>query len=58
MRLVRPGQGRTGRGGRIRLVIGIVIVAAVAVLGWAWADGGREPLREIVQPVAVPEQAR
>jgi hypothetical protein len=30
----------------------------LALLSYAWIDGGREPLREIVVPVAVPESAR
>jgi hypothetical protein len=36
---------------------GIVMVLAalvLAVLIYAWIDGGREPLREIAVPVAVP----
>ena len=48
MRLVKPGKA----------AIGLGVVAAIAVLGWAWIDGGREPLREIVEPVSVPESAR
>jgi len=32
--------------------------AVLAVLGWAWHDGGREPVHTIVQPVPVPELAR
>lgn len=62
MRLVRPGKGQAGRsgswGGRARIVVGGVIVASAALLSWAWVDGGREPLREIVQPIPVPEQPR
>jgi hypothetical protein len=41
---------------------GWVLAGAVAivflVLAYAWTDGGREPLRAISQPVAVPEIAR
>lgn len=29
-------------------------VLVLAVLAYAWIDGGREPLREIAVPVAVP----
>jgi len=29
-----------------------------AVLLYAWIDGGEEPLRPIVQPVALPEGVR
>lgn len=43
---------------RNRLAIGLVAIAIPILLGWAWVDGGREPLREIVQPVPVPEIAR
>ena len=43
---------------RNRLVIGLVATAILALLVWAWVDGGREPLRDIVQPVPVPEIAR
>jgi hypothetical protein len=28
-----------------------------AILIWAWIDGGREPLREIVVPVPLPASA-
>lgn len=41
-----------------KVALFIVIGLAMAVIGWAWIDGGREPLREIVEPVAVPEAAR
>ena len=40
---------------------GIVAVLALLVLGiltYAWIDGGREPLRDIAVPVAVPETAQ
>jgi hypothetical protein len=36
------------------LSIGFAAVV-VAVLAYAWIDGGREPLHEISQPVAVPQ---
>jgi hypothetical protein len=41
--------------GRIALV---VFAAIVAVLAFVWVKGGREPLREIAQPIAVPESAK
>ena len=44
------------RPGRIALIV--ILVLAIVLLGWAWLDGGREPLHEIAQPVAVPESAR
>ncbi len=37
-----------------RLVL-IVAVLALALIAWAWADGGREPLHEISQPIPAPE---
>ncbi len=33
-------------------------LALIALVAWAWIDGGREPLREIAEPVAVPEAVR
>jgi hypothetical protein len=40
---------------RTLTVIAIVIVAVVA---YAWIDGGREPQRMIEQPVSLPDGAR
>lgn len=39
-----------------RIVIGLAVVV-IMVLALAWIDGGEEPLREIVEPVAMPEGA-
>lgn len=36
-------------------VAGLVLTA---LLGWAWHDGGREPVRPLEAPVALPETAR
>lgn len=36
---------------RVLAAFGVVFVA---LLAWAWVDGGREPLRTIVQPIPVP----
>lgn len=36
--------------------MGIAVVLVLAVLAWAWWDGGREPLRPIEQPLALPGQ--
>ncbi len=44
-----------------RIRIGLLLIfggALSLLLGWAWINGGRTPLREIVEPVAVPEVAR
>jgi hypothetical protein len=30
----------------------------IALLAYAWVDGGEEPLRPIVEPVRVPEHVR
>lgn len=46
--MIRPG----------RLALILIGVLVLALLGWAWLDGGREPLREITEPVAVPEAAK
>lgn len=43
------------RGKGIAIFSGLLMVA---VLGYAWVDGGREPLREIAVPIAVPQSAR
>lgn len=34
---------------------GISVLLLLAVLAWAWWDGGREPLRPIEQAIPVPE---
>lgn len=39
-------------------IVAVVAALILALLVYAWIDGGREPLREIVQPVAVPESAQ
>ncbi|HET9628733.1 MAG TPA: hypothetical protein VFP14_04535 [Novosphingobium sp.] len=46
--MIRPG----------RLALILIGVLVLVLLGWAWLDGGREPLREITEPVAVPEAAK
>ncbi|WP_255351691.1 hypothetical protein ACLIMP_12460 [Novosphingobium aerophilum] len=35
-----------------------IVVLAVVLGVWAWMDGGRSPVRDIVQPVPVPELPR
>lgn len=37
-------------------LIGMAIL--LAVIAYAWIDGGREPLHEIAVPVAVPGEPR
>ncbi len=36
-----------------RIVLGMLALAVI-ILGWAWIDGGREPLRPIVQTIEPP----
>jgi hypothetical protein len=43
--------------GRKRILI-VLAVIAVAVLAFAWIDGGREQQRMIEQPVPMPEAGR
>lgn len=38
-------------GARMKWLAGAFVAL---VLGYAWVDGGEEPLRSIAQPVAVP----
>lgn len=44
------------RKGRIGLVVGFV--ALVAIVIWAWIDGGREPVREIAVEIPAPGPVR
>lgn len=55
MRLVRPGK--TMQGATMAIAVGMAL-AVLAVIAWAWVDGGREPLHPIEVPIAVPESAR
>lgn len=34
------------------------ILALGALLGWAWADGGEQPLKPVAEAVALPEPAQ
>ncbi len=43
---------------RGRNAVLILVAVALGVIAWAWIDGGRQPVREISVPVAVPEIAR
>jgi hypothetical protein len=39
--------------------IGWIVAALIAaILVYAWIDGGEQPLRPIVEPIAVPEGAQ
>ena len=33
----------------------VAAVAVIAVLAWAWIDGGKQPKRWIEEPVELPE---
>ncbi|MBX7526534.1 hypothetical protein [Qipengyuania vesicularis] len=39
-------------------IVWIVSLVIVAILVVAWIDGGEEPLRQITQPVDLPEGAQ
>lgn len=39
-------------------VLGGVGLLAALTLAYAWIDGGREPVRPIVQPIPVPGEAK
>lgn len=39
-------------------IMAVVALLVLAVLTYAWIDGGREQLRDIAVPVAVPESAQ
>ena len=43
------------RTARILLIVGAILIV---ILAWVWIGGGREPLHEIVEPVAVPDSAK
>jgi hypothetical protein len=45
---------RIGRNG----VIGALALALVALLGWAWYDGGEQPLRAMTAPTSLPTVVR
>ena len=38
--------------------MGWIVALVIALLVYAWIDGGEEPLRPIVEPIAVPESAQ
>jgi hypothetical protein len=38
--------------------IGWIGAMVIALLVYAWIDGGEEPLRPIIEPVALPERAQ
>jgi hypothetical protein len=41
-----------------KIWIFVALAALVALVGYAWVDGGREPLREIAVDVPVPGAGR
>lgn len=40
------------------LIAGVAAVGLAALLGWAWADGGEQPLRPVSGPVTIPGASR
>lgn len=44
--------------GRRSVWVMIALLALVALLGWAWADGGERPLSEQSAPALLPQVAR
>ncbi len=52
-------RSRVALGMRREWVIAAALgCALIAVLGWAWADGGKRPVRLLSQPVVLPEAGR
>jgi len=43
---------------RPRTILTIIALPVAALLGYAWVDGGREPLRDIAQPLPIPAVAK
>lgn len=39
-------------------MLGAIAILVIALLAWAWIDAGQVPVRDIVEPVAVPELPR
>lgn len=52
---VASSRQRGQRRVRVRWAL-VAGAAALALLALAWVDGGEEPLRPIIEPVALPEQ--
>ena len=40
------------------LIAGVTALALAGLLGWAWANGGQQPLRPISEAVSLPGTAR
>jgi hypothetical protein len=38
-----------------RMVLTALALPVIALLGYAWVDGGRQPLRDIDQSLSVPQ---
>ncbi|MES2491855.1 MAG: hypothetical protein V4579_01080 [Pseudomonadota bacterium] len=56
--ILPAGRKWNGKSMRGRNAVLILVAVALGVIAWAWIDGGRQPVREISVPVAVPEIAR
>lgn len=55
----RNGQREIRAQRKIRRVAMLtLVIPVVALLGYAWTDGGRQPVRDIVQPLPVPRAGK
>lgn len=43
---------------RLNWVLGGFALVVLAVLAYAWIDGGRQPVRPIAQPIPIPGAAK
>lgn len=41
-----------------RTVLTVLALPIVALLGYAWVDGGRQPLRDIEQPIPIARSSK
>jgi hypothetical protein len=51
-------QAETVKAMRTKRFLLILAAAVLALLVWAWMDGGKRSVREIAIPLAVPDTAR
>jgi len=43
---------------RLNRTVTVLLVVVVAIVLWAWIDGGRKPQRMIEEPVTLPGHGR
>jgi len=46
------------RSKRRRTALTVLALPVAALLAYAWVDGGREPVRDIVEPLPVPRNTQ